>query len=214
MERQLINDLIAWKNSKSRKPLILQGARQVGKTWLLKEFGRLHFEQIAYLNFESSARLRDMFLPDFDITRLITTIEIEISQKINPNNTLIIFDEIQEADKGLTALKYFCENAPQYYIIAAGSLLGVSLQKNHSFPVGKVDFLKLYPLSYFEFLRSIGQVQLTEQVEIKNWAITNTFHDKLVEWLRLYYYVGGMPEAAANCRGVDPSPFLALASAL
>lgn len=198
MERELINDLITWKNAKNRKPLILQGARQVGKTWLLKEFGKQYFQQVVYLNFESSAVLRGMFLPDFEIARLIAIIEIETSKKINPANTLIVFDEIQEAEKGLTSLKYFCENAPEYYIIAAGSLLGVSLQKNNSFPVGKVDFLKLYPLSFFEFLGSIGQNQLALHIKNKNWTITNTFHDKLTEYLRLYYYIGGMPEAVAD----------------
>jgi len=194
MNRQLLNKLIDWKNSTNRKPLIIQGARQVGKTWLLKEFGRLEFEKVVYLNFESSTRLQDIFLVDFDIERIIGIIEIETSQKITPANTLIIFDEIQEAEKGLTVLKYFYENAPQYFIATAGSLLGVSIQKNTSFPVGKVDFLKLHPMSFIEFLFNNGQEQLAEQIGNKNFTIVNTFHDKLIDNLRLYYFIGGMPE--------------------
>ena len=173
MKRTLYNELLDWKNAPNRKPLILQGARQVGKTWLMKEFGKNEFEQVAYLNFESSERLKSIFASDFDIKRIITTLEIEVNQKIESGKTLLIFDEIQEAEKGLTALKYFCEQAPEYYIIAAGSLLGVSLQKNNSFPVGKVDFLRMYPMSFFEFLESIGQTLLKEQLEAKNWQVVD-----------------------------------------
>jgi uncharacterized protein len=198
MKRTLYNELLDWKNAPNRKPLILQGARQVGKTWLMKEFGKNEFEQVAYLNFESSERLKSIFATDFDIKRIIATLEIEVNQKIQSGKTLLIFDEIQEAEKGLTALKYFCEQAPEYYIIAAGSLLGVSLQKNNSFPVGKVDFLRMYPMSFFEFLESIGQALLKEQLEAKNWQVIDTFHNKLVEFLRLYYFIGGMPEAVEN----------------
>ena len=144
MKRLLMSELDSWKDSPKRKPLIIQGARQVGKTWLMREFGAKAFEKTVYLNFESSSRLKDLFIADFDIERIIAIIEIESNIKINAANTLLIFDEIQEAEKGLTALKYFYENAPQYFIVAAGSLLGVSIQKNNSFPVGKVDFMKLY----------------------------------------------------------------------
>jgi predicted AAA+ superfamily ATPase len=151
MIRSLYKDLIYWKNSVNRKPLILQGARQVGKTWLMKDFGKQEFEKTVYLNFESSERLKSLFLVDFDIQRIITTIEIEVGYKIQADKCLLIFDEIQEAEKGLTALKYFYEQAPEYFIIAAGSLLGVSLQKSTSFPVGKVDFLQMYPMSFVEF---------------------------------------------------------------
>ena len=198
MKRTLYGELLNWKNAPNRKPLILQGARQVGKTWLMKEFGKNEFEQVAYLNFESSERLKTLFAADFDIKRIITTLEIEVNQKIQSGKTLLIFDEIQEAEKGLTALKYFFEQAPEYYIIAAGSLLSVSLQKNNSFPVGKVDFLRMYPLSFFEFLESIGQTLLKEQLEVKNWQVVDTFHEKLVAFLRLYYFIGGMPEAVEN----------------
>lgn len=198
MKRTLYSPLIDWKNAPNRKPLILQGARQVGKTWLMKEFGKNEFEQVVYLNFESSERLKSIFVSDFDIKRIISIIEIEVNHKITSERTLLIFDEIQEAEKGLIALKYFCEQAPEYYIIAAGSLLGVSLQKNNSFPVGKVDFLRMYPMSFFEFLENTGQNLLKEHLEAKNWHIIEAFHEKLVSLLRLYYFVGGMPEVVEN----------------
>ncbi len=198
MKRSLFKDLISWKNSSNRKPLIIQGARQVGKTWLMKAFGAQEFQQVVYLNFEESSRLKELFIPDFDIDRLITSFEIETNLKIDPENTILIFDEIQEAEKGLTALKYFYERRPEYYIIAAGSLLGVSLQNNHSFPVGKVDFLQLFPLSFMEFLENSNEVQLGEQLNNENWPLLETFHDKLIQNLRLYYYLGGMPAVIAD----------------
>jgi uncharacterized protein len=194
MKRALINNLIEWKNSPNRKPLILQGARQVGKTWLMKEFGEQEFKQVLYLNFESSERLKNIFVADFNIERLIAVIEIETNQTIDTANCLLIFDEIQEAPKGITALKYFYEQAPQYFIIAAGSLLGISLQHNSSFPVGKVDFLQLYPMSFLEFLENNEEEKLANAIQHKNWTILETFHEKIIEKLRLYYYVGGMPE--------------------
>jgi uncharacterized protein len=198
MQRTLLQQLINWKNSPTRKPLIIEGARQVGKTWLMQAFGKTAFTQVVYLNFESSSRLKEIFLPDFDIERLITVFEIETNLKIDASTTLLIFDEIQEAPKGLTALKYFYEQAPQYYIMAAGSLLGISLQQNNSFPVGKVDFLKLYPLSFTEFLLNIGEEQLATQLSAHKWAVLSSFHEKLVSFLRLYYFIGGMPEAVLS----------------
>jgi predicted AAA+ superfamily ATPase len=198
MNRYLIDEMIVWKDSKNRKPLIIQGARQVGKTWLMKEFGKREFEKVIYLNFESSNRLKDLFVADFNIERIIAVIEIEANQKINSEKTLLIFDEIQEAEKGLTALKYFYEQAPQYYIISAGSLLGVSIQKNNSFPVGKVDFMQLYPLSFTEFVENLDHKSLTQQLKNKNWAVLDSFHDKLTAFLRLYYFIGGMPEVVAH----------------
>ena len=198
MKRDLYKSLVNWKNSSHRKPLILQGARQVGKTWLMKEFGKNEFEQVVYLNFESSERLKSLFVSDFDIKRILSVVEIEVNQKIQPDKTLLIFDEIQEAGKGLTALKYFCEQAPEYFIVAAGSLLGVSMQKNTSFPVGKVDFLRMYPMSFFEFLENTGQNLLKAQLEAQNWPVIEPFHDKLVGLLRLYYFIGGMPEAVSS----------------
>jgi uncharacterized protein len=173
-------------------------SQQVGKTWLMKEFGKQAFEQVVYLNFERSERLKSIFITDFDIKRIISTIEIEVNHKIQYDTTLLIFDEIQEAEKGLTALKYFCEQAPEYYIIAAGSLLGVSLQKNNAFPVGKVDFLRMYPMSFFEFLEGTGHHLLKAHLEAKNWQIIDAFHEKLVALLRLYYFIGGMPEVVQH----------------
>jgi uncharacterized protein len=198
MVRYLLQQLVQWKTAATRKPLIIQGARQVGKTWLMNEFGNQAFKQVVYLNFESSERLRTMFVADFNIERIISVIEIETKQKIDPENSLLIFDEIQEAEKGLTSLKYFYEQAPQYYIVAAGSLLGISLQHNNSFPVGKVDFLQLLPLSFLEFLENTGEALLATALQQNNWAVLNTFHETLVEKLRLYYFIGGMPEAVAS----------------
>lgn len=198
MNRYLFKELSHWKLNKNRKPLIIQGARQVGKTWLMKEFGKKEFAQVAYLNFEGSTRLRELFASDFNIERIISSIEIETNLKIDPSNTLLIFDEIQEAEKGLTALKYFYEQTPEYYIVAAGSLLGISIQKDSSFPVGKVDFLKLYPLSFLEFISNIGEERLAIELENQNWSVIELFHDKLVELLRYYYFIGGMPEVVQN----------------
>lgn len=195
MERIAIAKLIEWKNKTNRKPLLIQGARQVGKTWIMKEFGRLAFEKTVYINFESSTQLQKIFLQDFSIERLISVLEIETKQKIDPDSTLIVLDEIQEAEKGLTALKYFQENAPQYYIVAAGSLLGISLQKNKTFPVGKVDFLSLYPLTFEEFLINQNEKELATRLKEKDWKTTSIFHEKLIDYLRTYYYTGGMPEA-------------------
>ena len=198
MNRLALQALITWKNAKIRKPLIIQGARQVGKTWLMKEFGKKEFQNVVYLNFENSSRLGELFIADFNIDRIIAVIEIEVKQKIDSQNTLIIFDEIQEAEKGLTALKYFNEQAPEYFIVAAGSLLGISNQKNSSFPVGKVDLMPLFPMSFMEFLESVGEEQLVNLLQNKNWELITVFYDKLVEILRLYYFVGGMPEVVLD----------------
>lgn len=198
MKRKISKDLELWKDSVQRKPLIIQGARQVGKTWIMKEFGKTHFENVVYINFESSARLQSIFLEDFDIQRILTIFEIETGVRIVEHSTLLILDEIQEAEKGLTALKYFNENAPHYFVMAAGSLLGVSLQKNKTFPVGKVDFLNLYPLSFEEFLENVDETALSEALEQQNWNVIVPFHDKLIQYLRIYYFVGGMPEAASS----------------
>ncbi|MCX6279927.1 MAG: ATP-binding protein [Bacteroidetes bacterium] len=198
MERFAFVDLLKWKKSKTRKPLILQGARQVGKTWLMKEFGRSEYEQVAYINFESSDSLKSIFTEDFDVNRLITAFQIETGIRIRSENTLIILDEIQEAERGITSLKYFCENAPEYHIIAAGSLLGITLHQKTSFPVGKVDFLTLYPMSFTEFLLALGQEQLYELLESQDWAMITSFKAKLTGHLRHYYFIGGMPEAVSS----------------
>jgi uncharacterized protein len=195
MIRASFKDLELWKLKKNRKPLVIQGARQVGKTWLMKEFGVLHFKNVAYINFESSMRLQQVFTADFDIKRIIQVFEIETGQKIDPVSTLLILDEIQEAEKGVTALKYFQEKAPEYFVIAAGSMLGVSLQKNSSFPVGKVDFLNLYPMSFEEFLINLNERSLVLAIHENRWEVVAPFHEKLIQYLRIFYYVGGMPEA-------------------
>lgn len=195
MERFAMSRLIAWKEKGSRKPLIIHGARQVGKTWLMKEFGKRYYTNIAYVNFESSKHLQSIFEDNFNIPRIITAIEIESGIKIDPSNSLIIFDEIQEAAGAITSLKYFCEEAPQYHIVSAGSLLGVALHSHTSFPVGKVEFLNLYPLSFEEFLLAMGQQSLFDLLRSKDWSLIKSFKDKYIELLREYYYVGGMPEA-------------------
>ena len=197
MKRKALQQLIEWKNAPGRKPLLIQGARQVGKTWLMKEFGKTHFSQMAYIHFDNNSRMRDIFNADFDIKRLITAFQIEAGCTITPNDTLIVLDEIQEAPHAVNSLKYFCEEAPEYAIIAAGSLLGISLHKDDSFPVGKVDFLDLYPLSFSEFLMATDNERLAELVETRDWQLITAFKNKLIEQLRLYYFIGGMPEAVS-----------------
>jgi predicted AAA+ superfamily ATPase len=197
MERQAMQYLNNWKDKRNRKPIIIKGARQVGKTWLMKEFGKSNFKQTAYVNFESSNVLKNLFVENFDTKRIISAIGIETGLQINARDTLIILDEIQEAEGGITALKYFYENAPEYYIVAAGSLLGISLHKHTSFPVGKVDFIDLYPLNFEEFLLARGEQQLLTLISTKDWGLVKQFKLKYINLLRLYYYVGGMPEAVS-----------------
>lgn len=194
MIRLIIDELKQWKAKQNRKPLIIQGARQVGKTYVMKDFGTNYFKKHVYINFESNSNLQSVFEPDLNIARIITVFEIETGVNID-EETLIILDEIQEAKGGLTALKYFYENAPQYYLIAAGSFLGVSLQKGHTFPVGKVDFLRLYPMSFEEFMLNLHEELLLKNLKDHNWEVLIPFHEKLISLLRLYYFVGGMPEA-------------------
>jgi len=194
MYRTKIKELIAWKSAKNRKPLIVQGARQVGKTWLIKEFGETEFEQTIYINLEKEVHLQDLFLQDLNPQRIITTLEIFFQTKIKPENTLIVFDEIQSAPKGLTSLKYFCEDAPEYYIVASDSLLGMNLHNKVSFPVGKVNFSYMYPMNFYEFLLAIDEKGMAEILEKKKWDILPVFTEKFKENLRYYYYIGGMPE--------------------
>ncbi len=194
MKRDALATLIQWKQQQNRKPLIIRGARQVGKTWLMKEFAQLQYKQCAYINFESSPHLKDLFLTNYDIKRILTAISIEVNFIPQKKDTLIILDEIQEAEGGLTSLKYFYENAPQYHVMAAGSLLGVALSSGASFPVGKVDFLDLYPLAFTEFLEATGDQSLIQLLEIADWQTITLFKDKFIERLKQYYFVGGMPE--------------------
>ena len=194
MKRTAIENLYAWKDKEGRKPLIIRGARQVGKTWLMKAFANEAFERFVYINFEDNEIAKRIFEQDFDIERILLSLQVITGQTID-THTLILFDELQEAPRGITALKYFYEKAPQYPVIAAGSLLGISLHAKDSFPVGKVEFMDLYPLSFIEFLDAIGENQLYQILLRKDWSILSIFHDKLKEHLRQYYFVGGMPEA-------------------
>ena len=197
MRRNLIEKLIEWKKSPERKPLILWGARQVGKTWLLKEFGRTCFENVLYISFYNNKKDSDLFERDYDIKRIISALEMQHHIKIQASDTLIIFDEIQEAPKVLESLKYFCEEAREYAIVAAGSLLGVSIHEGLSFPVGKVNELRLYPMTFSEFLLALGEENLAKLIEEKNPEnpLISDLRETYIPFLRDYYFTGGMPEA-------------------
>lgn len=197
MYRHAIEKLVDWKGSPCRKPLIVRGARQVGKTWLLKEFGRLHWEETAYLNFEGNRRMENLFAGDLGIPRILAGLRLETGKRIDPKTTLIIFDEVQEVPRALTALKYFHENAPEYAVVAAGSLLGIALHPGTSFPVGKVDFLDLHPFSFTEFLQATGKTDHLRLLQGLEWPQINVFSDVFADLLKQYYVVGGMPEAVA-----------------
>lgn len=198
MYRFAIEDLKKWKNKKKRKPLIIEGARQVGKTWLMKEFGRLEYKETVYVNFDSNQKMADLFSIDLDPARLIRGLEIYAGKKINCEDTLIIFDEVQEVPKALSSLKYFYEESPQYHIVCAGSLLGIALHDGTSFPVGKVDFLKLYPLSFKEFLLALGKEQYAQLIKDQDHAVITSFKHVYIDVLKQYYFVGGMPEAVQS----------------
>ncbi len=203
MERNLFIKLEQWKNKKKRKPLIIQGARQVGKTWIMKEFGARYYKDTIYINFDNNEIMKKVFEIDFDISRIISSIKIEYGKSFEPESSLIIFDEIQEAPKALASLKYFYENAPQYAIMAAGSLLGVALHQGTSFPVGKVDFMHLYPLNFYEFVCAMGENQLAELLESGDYKMINAFSTKYTELLKKYYYIGGMPEVVQTFIDTD-----------
>lgn len=198
MYRIAIEKLYKWKNSKRRKPLIIEGARQVGKTWLMKEFGKQAYVDTVYINFDSNSRMADLFSADLDTDRLIMGLELYAGRKINPENTLLIFDEVQEVPRALASLKYFYENAPQYHIVCAGSLLGIALHQGTSFPVGKVDFLKLYPLSFSEFLMATGNERFAELLKNQDYEMITSFKQTYIDALKHYYFVGGMPEAVQS----------------
>lgn len=198
MYRYAIENLDKWKNSKNRKPLIIEGARQVGKTWIMKKFGEKSYNRTAYINFDSNAQMAELFSADLNVERIIMGLELYAGHKIDPSDTLIIFDEVQEVPKALSSLKYFYENAPEYHIVCAGSLLGIALHEGTSFPVGKVDFLKLYPLSFKEFLMAIGLERFAELLDKKDYDMIKSFKQTYVDALKQYYYIGGMPEAVAS----------------
>lgn len=195
MQRRIIQALKKWRLKPNRKPLIIQGARQVGKTWAMKHFGETCFTQTAYINFDHNPRMQTLFSGDYDISRLLLGLKIESGVDIQAEDTLLIFDEIQEVPQALASLKYFYENAPQLHIAAAGSLLGISLHHQVSFPVGKVDFLPLYPMDFHEFLTALGQQDLVQLLEMCDWSLIAAMKSRYIELLRQYYFVGGMPEA-------------------
>ena len=197
MKRNVLQNLIAWKNKPSdkRKPLVLEGARQTGKTWLARELGRMEFDEYVEINFEDNEQFRSLFEMDFDIERILMALRSVTGKKILQGKTLIFFDEIQYARRGLLSLKYFGDKAPEYHVIAAGSLLGVVDHKDDSFPVGKVEFERIYPLSYEEFLMALGKEGLVQMLHSMDWDLINSFSSQYIELLRQYYYVGGMPEA-------------------
>lgn len=195
MQRRIIQALKKWRLKPNRKPLIIQGARQVGKTWAMKHFGETCFTQTAYINFDHNPRMQTLFSGDYDISRLLLGLKIESGVDIQAEDTLLIFDEIQEVPQALASLKYFYENAPQLHIAAAGSLLGISLHHQVSFPVGKVDFLPLYPMDFHEFLTALGQQDLVQLLEMCDWPLIAAMKSRYIELLRQYYFVGGMPEA-------------------
>lgn len=197
MKREALKQLYKWKENPDRKPLIIRGARQVGKTWLMKEFASEAYPQYAYINFEDNEIAKNIFQKDFDIDRILLALQLVTNITIT-TDTLIIFDEIQEAPRGITSLKYFQEKAPQYHVIAAGSLLGIAMHKNESFPVGKVDFMDLYPLSFLEYLDALGEQNFVKLLLQKDWEMTVLFHSKLQEYLRQYFYIGGMPEVVLS----------------
>lgn len=195
MERTAIKLLQNWKDKKKRKPLVIIGARQVGKTWLMKYFGRTYFKNVTYINFETHEQLKTLFTEDFNMPRILRAIGLATGITPVAGKTLIIFDEIQAADRGVTVLKYFCEEMPEFHVMAAGSLLGIALHMNTSFPVGKVDFLDLHPMSYTEFLIAAGEHELAKLLTEDDWKLITAFKSRYIERLRQYYYVGGMPEA-------------------
>lgn len=194
MERSIYSSLKKWKESPTRKPLILQGARQVGKTYILKEFGAREYSEVVYINCDDNNDMQNMFV-DYDVDRIIRSMSAISGVSIKPSTTLLILDEIQEMERGLASLKYFCEKAPEYHVAVAGSLLGITLHEGTSFPVGKVDMLYMYPMDFEEFLLAMGKEQLVELLRNNSWAALTPLRGMLTELLRQYYFVGGMPEA-------------------
>lgn len=194
MYRSVVNQLIEWKESDERKPLIVLGARQVGKTYSLLDFGKQHYKYVAYINCDENEQAKNLFVQDYNMERVLFAIAAIAGVPVVPGDTLIILDEIQELQKGLASLKYFCENAPEYHVCVAGSLLGITLRHGESFPVGKVDMIRMFPMSFTEFLIARGRNLVAEQLQKKNWYMLTGLHLTLVQMLREYYLVGGMPE--------------------
>jgi len=207
LKRFAMEKLETWKNSSNRKPLVIMGARQVGKTWLMKEFGKIHYDKVAYISFYNNEAMSRVFEQDYDINRIVSAINIEVGFTVSSNDTLIIFDEIQNAPKAFESLKYFCEDAPEYHIMVAGSLLGVALHEGISYPVGKVTTMNLYPLNFREFLYAVGESRLADALATKDYSLIDSFSEKYIYHLKNYYYVGGMPEAVN--RFVNNSDYVA-----
>lgn len=195
MNRKIISQLIQWKNNPNRKPLVLLGARQVGKTWIMRHFGETEYKKVAYVNCDEEPRMRELFALDYNINRILLVLQSIVGFKITPTDTLVILDEIQEIPRGMHSLKYFCENAPEYHVMVAGSLFGVTIGKGESFPVGKVDMLNMYPMTFEEFLEANGKSAYIDMLHSGDKELVNAMLPKMVDELRQYYFVGGMPEA-------------------
>lgn len=198
MNRQIYNELKRWKTSQDRKPLVLLGARQVGKTWIMRHFGAHEYESVAYINCDDEPRAKELFTPDYDMDRILLSIQVITGVKVLPGKTLVILDEIQELERGLHSLKYFYEKSPQYHVMVAGSLLGITLGRGESFPVGKVDMLHMYPMNFSEFLDAMGKTELITLIHSKEWQVIELMKDKFEYLLRQYYYVGGMPKVVSK----------------
>jgi len=197
MNRSIYKELLKWKESPYRKPLLLLGARQVGKTWIMQHFGIQEYKSVAYVNCDDETLIKDLFETDYDIDRILLTLQAITGVKIEEGNTLIILDEVQEASRGLHSLKYFCEKAPGYHVMVAGSLLGVTLGKGESFPVGKVDMLQMYPMTFEEFVDAMGETEWNTILRSSDWTLIDAMRTKFMDMLRQYYYVGGMPEVVS-----------------
>ena len=198
MNRQIYNELKRWKTSQDRKPLVLLGARQVGKTWIMRHFGAQEYESVAYINCDDEPRAKELFTPDYDMDRILLSIQVITGVKVLPGKTLVILDEIQELERGLHSLKYFYEKSPQYHVMVAGSLLGITLGRGKSFPVGKVDMLHMYPMNFSEFLDAMGKTELIALIHSKEWQVIELMRDKFEYLLRQYYYIGGMPKVVSK----------------
>ncbi|MGP1476695.1 MAG: ATP-binding protein [Phocaeicola sp.] len=195
MEREILKELIAWKSRPDRKPLILLGARQVGKTHILKEFGRSHYKYLAYVNCDNNEMVADLFTSDYNMERILLSIGALTNVPIEPGNTLIVLDEIQELHRGLASLKYFCEDAREYHVAVAGSSLGIALHQGESYPVGKVNTMHMHPMNFEEFVLAKGKRQLLDVLRTCDWTVMQRLRSQYIQLLREYYFVGGMPEA-------------------
>lgn len=198
MKRDIYNKLLQWKNDSNRKPLIITGARQVGKTWIMREFGKNEYANVVYINCDNEKRIEILLSEDYNIDRILLGLQAISGVNIKSDKTLIIFDEIQQIPRGLHLLKYFYEENPEYHVVVAGSLLGITLNQGVSFPVGKVDIMEMYPMNFNEFLEAMGQEQLLKVLNTNDWKLIDSLSTKYIELLRQYYYVGGMPEAVCS----------------